>query len=294
MEQAERAEGPRFSILTDEIHRQGRAKYEYLEANLICLRKKLDDIGHLNCFSELILKTINTVFTFFGRASIQLKTYARIYEQGGFFWPDPSFDFRSTLGGNFINPFEREGLKLTASEEDACVFSSDSLDIKREVQRLEKGLKDYCHIKQVHKNYYFPGMDYTEQVFANLEISFDLERQHFLAAIKNPDARRIYHPFNDLNNNKRISLKKIPPIFAKHLPELPDSAKTFRFFVKATIPSGFVTEHELSWVLQTTEQDPFQLNQGSLPLILEPGTQYQFYNENHQEVGSFKITLNHP
>ncbi len=290
LEQAERTEGSHFSILTDEIHRHGRTKYNYLEANLIYLRKKFDNIGNLNCFSKLILKVINTAFTFFGRAPIQLKTYARHYEKGGEHFIDRSFYFHWT-SGNYTNPLEEEGLKLTEMDEKTCVFSSDSPRIKREIQKLEKGLENYYLIQQTYKNYNRSGMS-TTQILANLEISFDPKHQHFLVAINNPRARSIYNPFNDLNNNPRIGSGKISPVFARHLCELPNTAKTFRYFITATNLEGAVTQHELSWVVQATERAPFQLNQGSLPLILEPNTQYKFYNENHQEVGSFCSLVN--
>lgn len=290
VEQADVAEGQYFPILADEIHRHGQAKYRYLEANLIYLRKKLDDIGNLNFFSKLILKVVNTALTFFGQAPIQLKTYARHYEDNGLSYINRSFYFHWT-SGNYINPLEREGLRLTEQDENDCTFSSDSPQNKREIQKLEKGLKDYHCIQQTYKDYNRPGMS-TTQILANLEVSFDPKRQCFLAAINNPRGRSIYSPFNDLSNNPRIGPEKISPLFARHLRELPNDAKTFRYFVTATNGEGTATHHELAWLAQATEQAPFQLNQGSLPLTLEPNVQYRFYNEAHQEVGSFKITLN--
>ncbi len=291
LEQAEQVEGSYFPALADEIHRYGRAKYNYLEANLIYLRKKLDGIGQLNSISKLILKVINAVFTLFGYACIQIKTYAKHYEEGHIPLIKRSFNFHWT-SGNYVNPLEREGLKLTATDESTCMFSSDSSVVKKAVQELEKGLEDYYFIKQTHKDFSCSGMS-MEQIFANLEISFDPEQHNFLVAINNPEARRIYNPFNDLYHNPRIGPEKIAPVFARHLCELPDKAKTFRYFIEATNPRGIVTQHELIWIVgTTTQQAPFQLNRGSKPIILEPYAQYKFFDESHQEVGSFKIIHN--
>jgi hypothetical protein len=294
VERAEQAKGPH--ILTEEIHRHGLTKYKYLEANLICLRKKLDNIGQLNWFSKLILKVINAVCTLFGRAPIQLKNYARhSYEvdhdipwAGTYHRVDSSFDFHGS-SGDYINPLGKEGLKLTPTDENTCVFSSDSQRIKEEVQKLEKGLKDYYYIDQTYKTYNLPG---TTQILANLEISFDPEQQRFSAAINNARAGFYLVRDSQVFIKHRDLCEEISPVFAKYLSELHNDAKTFRYFVTATNAKKIVTQHELTWIVQATEQAPFQLNQGSLPLILEPGTQYQFYDENHQQVGSFKITLN--
>lgn len=290
VEQADRAEGSHFQTLANEIHSHGRAKYKYLEANLIYLRKKLDSIGQLNWFSKLVLKVTNAVFIFFGRLPIQLRTYAIEYEENRLSSINRSFDFHRT-SGNYTNPLEREGLKLTTSDENSCIFSSDSLPVKKEIQKLEKGLQDYYLIEQKCKNYNSPEMS-TSQILANLEISFNPESRYFFAAINNPLARSIYNPFKDLDNKSRVNSTKISSAFAKHLRELPDQAKTFRYFVTALSPDRVITQHELMWNVQPTEQAPFELNQGSQPFILRPGTQYKFYDEQHQMVGLFKVTLN--
>ncbi len=290
IEQAEAANGPDFRTLRDEIHTHGRAQYRYLEANIIHLRKKLDDIGHPNCISKLVLKVINAVFTLFGVSPIQLRTYARHYEEDGLPCIHRSFYFHWT-SGNYTNPLESEGLNLTENDKITCRFSADPLPIKKEIQKLEKGLKDYYLLQQTYKDYNRPGMS-TQQIIANLEINFDPQRECFLAGINNPNARFIYSPFNTLTNYRRIGPPKLSPLFTSHLRELPDNAKTFRYFVTATNPLGHVTEHELSWIAQPTEQAPFKLNNGSLPLVLEPDTQYTFYDEQHRAVTSLKITVN--
>lgn len=273
VEQAEKRQDL-FPVLAGEMQKHGQDKCKYLEANLIYLREKLDNIGNPNCLSSLILKIANIVFVFFGYAPIQLKTYAKHYEKEGWLGIAREFDVRS---------IEQVGSRPWDKDENACIFSSDFPIMKRKIQSLETGLISHHLIDSVEKSYIHREM--TMQIHANLEISFDPKGNCFLAAINNPKARVIY---NYPNDNLQACQEWISPIFAELLRELPNKKKTFRYFVEATKEK--VIHHELSWVLEVTEQAPFQLNRGSQHLVLEPDTLYRFYDENNQTVALFDIT----
>jgi len=132
----------------------------------------------------------------------------------------------------------------------------------------------FWHISQEHKNYNSPGM-VTTQIFASLGIDFDSQQECFLATINNP----------------RVGTQKISSVFSRYLRELPEEERTFRYFVTAANHEQNTTNHVLSWIAQPTEQGTFALNRGP-SLVLEPGVVYTFYNDQHLELLSFKITLN--
>jgi hypothetical protein len=304
---------PEVSHLIDEIRAHGGAKYRYLQVNLANIRIKLDHIGRINCFSALILKVINTVFSFFSITPIQLKTYkvgcekyiqecpmsgktfvtyCKKYEinNDGFLRLENDWDLSAF--------FAKEGLELTEEDRKTCHFSAtiptyfpSDICTRREhltpseirpiIQKLEKGLQAYYIIERTYKG--------TEALKANLEISFDSQHQRFLAAVNNSEARSVYNRQLDLNNNV-IGPVDVSSSFAKYLRELPNDKKTFRYFVSAENSQGIV-EHELIWVAEPTEQAPFQLLPG-VPLALELETQYTFYNEKRETVFSLEITPN--
>lgn len=282
LEQFEQAQGSDFPILRAEIHDHGHLKYQYLEANLYYLREKLNEVGQLNCFSALILAIRNAVANFFGMDPIQVKTYARHYHRNddGYLTPciDPSFNIRRTYSDfdfegllesplNPLNPFQKEGLRLTEEDVNTCRFSAE-FSHRRIIQKLEKGLVGCLLIDQATAP--------SGHISANLGIGFNLERQCFFAAI---------------NSSKR----QISSSFAGYLQELPQEERTFRFFIRATDPHGNVTDHELAWTAEPTREEPFMLNTGSQPLFLEPGVQYVFFDKQRQVIpcAPLKIVQNH-
>lgn len=288
VDQVTNKEGLDFSTLTDEIHSQGKSKYLFLEANLCLLREKLDRVGQLNYFSKLIFKTVNAVRCLFGFTPIELKTYASIsYELddgipwGAQYYKRTEREFRFGWDpGNLSNPFAKASLELCSKDEIASCFTAENEEVRIELQKLENQLNDFCVLKQIYKDSNHKRGMGTQQILANLEVSFDQEQNCFLAAIDNPRWRANHSPFP-----KQDGKQFFTRAFRDHLNELPDEEKTFRFFVKAEDE-----EHELKWVAKVSEHAPYQLNKGSEPLKLEPGVEYSFFGEDRNLISSFTIT----
>jgi len=288
VEQVTNKEGLDFPALTDEIHSHGKSKYLFLEANLCLLREKLDRVGQLNYFSKLIFKIVNAVRHLFGFTPIELKTYADIsYELdddipwGAQYYKRTEREFRFDWDqGNLSNPFAQASLELFPKDEVASRFTAKNEEVRIELQKLENQLNDFYVLHQIYKDYgdHKRGIG-TQQILANLEVNFDQEQNCFLAAIHNPRWRANHSPFP-----KQDGKKFVTRAFRAHLNELPDEAKTFRFFVKVKDD-----EHELKWVAKVSECAPYQLDKGSESLELKPGFEYSFFDEDRNLISSFTI-----
>lgn len=271
MEQIGSKSGPQFSDLQHEVHAHGKTKYKNLVVNLNHLREKLDHVGQPNLFSKLILKMVNVARNIFGKTSINLKAYTTVsWEREDAFWManySQPLRLSKYIHSSFnINTYhlEKEALKLTAEDKQSCKFSANSPEIEEKIQKLETGLENYWFLKQT---------TFLKQISANLEITFDSVKQQFSAVIRNP------------RGSEAISKE-----LEKYLKGLPLEEKTVRYFIGAKDSQNQEQTHELVWTLTPTSNH--RLNEGSIPLPMEPNVQYDIRDESNNLITSFAIKKN--
>lgn len=271
--------GPIFSSLKEEVHSRGEKKFKCLEMNVDILRDKLDRVGQMNLFSRVILKLVNIARYVFHRPLIELKTYAHItFERQEFWWManyslllNLSKFVNSSFNSNFCI-LGKEGLKLTEQDKQTCIFSVESADNKmnEEFQELEKGLKTQLILRQTHKNYK-PSHVITQQILANLSITFDSERSQFLIKLFNP------------RGNQSVSKQ-----LKNYLNELKNEDKSVRYLIKARAPERLIQDKELSLSFDTTEHLQTS-HESATSLILEPNITYEIFNTSHELISTFTI-----
>jgi hypothetical protein len=272
MKEVKEKSGSQFMALKEELHAQGEEKFDCLEKNLKTLRGKLDRIGQLNFFSKQILKVFNVIRSFLHESPIQMKTYATM----NFFRPEVPWMANYSIERSFsINSpmfhLKEDALKLTEKDKESCFFSTTPDSENESFQKLEKGLMKRWWVKQICKNYSFHCTP-TGQIFINLDIIFDSEKQKFLIILRKH------------KENQKIEVER----FKEEIKGLTDQEKTVQYKIQAKDSEGNKKELKLVWSIENEEEGPYRAQQSSV-LDLEVNVPYEIYDENNKWVISFTL-----